>query len=322
MDFGMEGERPIQTTGGLRNTLLVVLATIGGLAILSMVGFVLLIFWLVRPGVTVPAVGSGEKIGVVEIKGVITESEPTLKLLRELGARPDIKAVVVRIDSPGGAVGASQEIYEEIKRLDKKKPVVASLATVAASGGYYVAVGARRIIANPGTITGSIGVIMKLPNLGPLMEKLGIKLNVVQSGALKDLGPINRDPSPKEVKVISSVMDDIHKQFIAAVAEGRGLTIEQVEPLADGRIFSGNQALQYKLVDKLGNFSVAAQEAARLAGIKGEPKLEYPAKDRLSILREMFEETGARALSGVIQRFFISIEPIPLYSIGMPNGQR
>lgn len=300
-------------TAASRSTLLVVLATIGGLALISAAVFFLLIFWMVRPNITGPVTGSGEKIGIVEIKGVITEAEPTLKTLRDLEERTDIKAVVVRIDSPGGAVGASQEIFEEIKRLDRKKPVVASLATVAASGGYYAAVGARRIVANPGTITGSIGVIMKMPNLGALMDKLGIKLNVVQSGALKDLGPINRDPSQEEVKVISGVMDDIHRQFITAVAEGRRLPVGQIEPLADGRIFSGNQALQYRLVDKLGNFSTAIKEAAGLAGIKGEPELVYPEKDRISILRDMLAEKGAEGLSDMAEKFFMSTEPQPSY---------
>ncbi|MGQ9498837.1 MAG: signal peptide peptidase SppA [Dissulfurimicrobium sp.] len=309
----MDNGQPRQTAASPHNTILVVLATIGGLALLSAVGFFLLIFWFARASITGPVTGSGEKIGVVEIKGVITDSESTLKILRGLEERHDIKAVVVRIDSPGGAVGASQEIFEEIRRLDRIKPVVASLATVAASGGYYVAVGARRIVANPGTITGSIGVIMKLPNLRVLMDKLGVKLNVVQSGALKDLGPINRDPSKEEVKVISGVMDDIHRQFIAAVAEGRRLQMGEVEPLADGRIFSGSQALQYRLVDKLGNFSVAIKEAVVLAGIKGKPELVYPEKDRLSILREMLEEKVLEVLSGIAERFFMSAEPQPSY---------
>ncbi|MDA8162105.1 MAG: signal peptide peptidase SppA [Desulfobacteraceae bacterium] len=310
MDNAQPGAR-----SGSRSTLLIVLATIGGLAVFSAAAFFLLIFWMVRPNVMGPVIGSGDEIGVVDIKGVISESEPTLKALRKFGQDPHIKSIIVRIDSPGGAVGASQEIFEEIRRCDQKKPVVASLGTVAASGGYYAAVGAREIIADPGTLTGSIGVIMKLPNIGALMEKLGIKLNVLQSGALKDLGPINRDPSPEEVKVISGVMDDIHKQFIAAVAAGRKLPVGQVEPLADGRIFSGRQALDHKLVDKLGNFSVAIDEAARLAGIKGEPRLVYPEKDRMSILRAIFEEGGAQGILNIAERLLVSVNPRPSYSL-------
>lgn len=305
--------QPQQTSGGSHSTILVVFATIGGLALLSVLGLFLLIFWVARSSITAPVTSSGEKIGIVEIKGVITDSEPTLKILRGLEERRDIKAVIVRIDSPGGAVGASQEMFEEIKRLDRIKPVVASLATVAASGGYYAAVGARKIVANPGTITGSIGVIMKLPNIGALMDKLGVRLNVVQSGALKDLGSINRDPSKEEIKVISDVMDDIHRQFIEAVAEGRKLPVGQVEPLADGRIFSGNQAFKYRLVDKLGNFSIAIKEAATLAGIKGEPELVYPERDRMSILKEMLEEKGLEGLSGIAEKFFMSGGRQPLY---------
>jgi protease-4 len=271
-------------------TFLIVLATIGGLALTTMVAFFTLIFWVSRGGVSTPSVIPGDRIGVVQVKGVIAEPEGALKALRAFGRNDDVKAVVVRIDSPGGAVGASQELYEEIRRLDGEKPVVASLVTVAASGGYYAAVGARHIVSNPGTVTGSIGVIMKIPNVASLLEKLGIRTTVVKSGALKDLGSVTRDLTAEEVDVLEEVLVDVHRQFIQAISESREMPEGEVEPLADGRIFSGRQALDAGLVDELGNLSVAVERAASLAGLSGEPTLVYPQRDRLSILKELLGE--------------------------------
>nr|WP_246325345.1 signal peptide peptidase SppA [Dissulfurirhabdus thermomarina] len=253
--------------------------------------------------------GTGDKVGVVPVTGVIDDPAPTLKALREFRLDASIKAVVVRIDSPGGAVGASQEIYEEIRRLDAVKPVVASMGSVAASGGYYAALGARKIIANPGTVTGSIGVILKIPNLGRLLQKLGIRTTVVKSGKLKDLGSVTRDLTPAERRVLQGVMSDIHRQFIEAVARSRGLEVTAVEPLADGRILSGRQARDAGLLDELGNFSLAVQRAAELARIEGEPTLVYPRKDRMTLLRELLEEEGAEGLARLAGRLADSLRP-------------
>lgn len=288
---------------------LIALATIGSLALLIAVAFWLFVFLLTRSGVSVPVVLGGEKIGVVEVKGIISEPEAALKALREFGRAEDVRAVVVRIDSPGGAVGASQEIFQEIRRLDQKKPVVASLGTVAASGGYYAALGARRIVANPGTVTGSIGVIMKIPNVGPLLEKVGIKTTVLKSGALKDLGPTTRDLTPEERVVLEGVMHDVHRQFVDAVVESRGLDEEHVEVLADGRILSGRQAREVDLVDELGNFGVAVDLAANLANVTGELRLVYPRKDRFSLIRELLEEEGAQGLTHILSRLLQSTSP-------------
>ncbi len=282
--------------------ILVALATIGGLALLGITAFSLMMVWMARGIVFGPSVYHGDKVGVVEIKGVIADPEATLKVLRDFRYNKEIKAVVVRINSPGGAVGASQELYEEIRMLDKKKPVVASLGTVAASGGYYTAIGARYIVADPGTVTGSIGVIAKIPNIKGLMKKLGIKTTVVKCGSFKDMGSITRDMTKEERALLHGVMEDVHQQFIMAVAKSRKLPEKQVSAIADGRIMTGNQALKAKLVDKLGNFSVAVDWAAKLAGIKGRPELVYPTRNRLSALREILEGREADAIGNIFQQ--------------------
>jgi len=259
-----------------------------------------------------PSVYHGDKIGVVDVKGLITEPEATIKALRDFRYNKKIKAVVIRINSPGGAVGASQELYEEILRLDREKPVVASLATVAASGGYYASLGARHIVANPGTVTASIGVIMKVPNIEGLLEKLGIKTTVVKSGTFKDLGSITRDMTEDEQTLLQKVMQDIQKQFVTAVAKSRNLPEEQVSAIADGRIMTGHQALDAKLVDELGNFSVAVDKAASLARIQGRPELVYPKKDRISIMKELLQEAGAKTLGNALRQLLGSSTDNPV----------
>ncbi len=287
---------------GRAHPVLVALATIGGLTLLGITVMFLMGIWMARGLLFGPTVYHGDKVGVVTVKGIIADPEPTLKVLRDFQYNKDIKAVVVRIDSPGGAVGASQELYEEIKRLDRKKPVVASLGSVAASGGYYTAIGARYIIADPGTVTGSIGVIANIPNIKGLMEKLGIRDTVVKCGSFKDIGSITRDMTKEERTLLHGVMEDVHQQFIMAVAKSRRLPEKQVLAIADGRIMTGNQALHARLVDKLGNFSVAVDQAAKLAGIKGRPELVYPAKNRLSVLKEVLEGEETRAMDNILHQ--------------------
>ncbi len=280
--------------------IVIVLATIGGLVLLGFLFTFLLVFFMVRGGVESVGATSVDKIGIVDIKGVITTPEKVLDAMKQFRENNQVKAVVLRIDSPGGAVGASQEIFQEARRLDHLKPVIASLGNTAASGGYYSAAGARYIVANPGTVTGSIGVIMKLPNVEKLLEKLGIKTTVIKSGRLKDLASITRDLSPEERAVLKSVMDDIHGQFIKDVADSRKLSLEKVTSLADGRIFSGHQALELKLVDELGNFSVALDKAAELGKISGKWKAIYPKKDKITAIREILEESGAKTISNLL----------------------
>ncbi len=275
----------------------------------SIVAFFLLVFYATRGGMTgSPVTIDGEGVGVVEIKGTIQDPEEILKALREFKQNENVKAVVVRIDSPGGAVGASQEIYQEIKRVDADKPVVASLGNIAASGGYYVALGARYIVANPGTVTGSIGVIMKIPNFKQLLKKVGIDTTVIKSGKLKDLGSVTRELSEEEKRVLEEVMNDVHLQFMEDVSASRQIPQDRVRTLADGRIFSGRQALKEKLVDELGNFSVAIDKAASLASLEGEPQLIYPKKDRFFIFREMLENEGARIIQKALEGILVSEE--------------
>jgi len=248
-----------------------------------------------------------EGIGVVELKGVILESEETLEHLVAFREEPKIKAIVLRIDSPGGAVGASQEIFDEVRRTSKVKPVVASMGSVAASGGLYVSLGASKIVANPGTLTGSMGVILKFANLTGLFEKIGYKNEVVKSGRLKDIGSPSRAMTGEERQMLQGMIDNVQSQFVQAVSESRSLPAAEVEKIADGRIFSGQQAREYGLVDQLGNFSDAVLLAADLAGMKAEkmPELVYPPEENFSFLRlitgrkneSLLQQTG---LSGPI----------------------
>jgi protease-4 len=222
----------------------------------------------------------GEKVGVIRIEGVITDSRETIEELRRFRDNPNIKAVVLRIDSPGGGVVPSQEIHAEVlkARKDGRLKVVASMGNLAASGGYYIAVATDKIVANPGTLTGSIGVIMELANVQGLLEKVGVQSVVIKSGRYKDLASPFRAMSAEDRALLQSVLDDVHDQFIRAVATGRALKVEQVRDLADGRIFTGRQARTAKLVDELGDLQDSIKLAARLVGIEGEPRVVEPRK--------------------------------------------
>ena len=244
---------------------------------------------------------SGESVGIVEVKGLLLDSKETIKQLHDFRDNQNIKAVVLRIDSPGGVVGPSQEIYEEVKKLTAKKKVVASMGSLAASGGYYIAVPTNMIFANPGTVTGSIGVLMKLSNIEGLQGKIGLKTFVLKSGKFKDAGSPLRPMTGEERAVMQGVIDSMHGQFIRAVAEGRRLPLETVTGLADGRIYSGEQALKLKLVDKLGNLQDAVAEAGKMAGIKGEPEVIYP-PEKKSFLRDLLIEEVVGSIGGLVGR--------------------
>ncbi|HXF94178.1 MAG TPA: signal peptide peptidase SppA [Nitrospiraceae bacterium] len=230
-----------------------------------------------------------DRIALIRVEGVILDAQPTVGELKKFGDSPSIKAIVLRIDSPGGGVVPSQEIYDAVKRVRNKsnKAVVASMGTVAASGGYYIACATDRIIANPGTLTGSIGVIMEMANVEGLLKKIGVEGVVIKSGRFKDIGSPLRKMSDEDRRLLQTVMDDVHQQFIQAVAEGRSLDVAEVQPLADGRIFTGRQAKEAKLVDELGDLDDAIRLAADLAGIEGEPRVVEPRR-RFSI-RELLE---------------------------------
>ncbi|NOY65110.1 MAG: signal peptide peptidase SppA [Nitrospirae bacterium] len=240
--------------------------------IISILIFVLIILsvGLSVIGKRVPLV---DRVAIVRIEGTIVGSQSVIDQLKEYSKDPSVKAVVLRINSPGGAVAPSQEIFEEVKKLRENKPVVVSMGALAASGGYYISAPATKIYANPGTITGSIGVIMEIPNLKGLMDKVGIKTEVIKSGKHKDLASVFRGIGEEERKILQGVLDDVHDQFIKAVAEGRKLPYDKVKSIADGRIFTGRQAKEIGLVDEIGNIEDAIREAARLGGIEGEPHI-------------------------------------------------
>ena len=246
-----------------------------GLLVVAVIGVSLLISMTLDSGWL-----GGEKVGVIRIEGVITDSRETIEELRRFRDNPSIKAVVLRIDSPGGGVVPSQEIHAELlkARKDGRLKVVASMGNLAASGGYYIAVATDKIVANPGTLTGSIGVIMELANVQGLLEKVGVQSVVIKSGRYKDLASPFRAMSAEDRALLQSVLDDVHDQFIRAVATGRAMKVEQVRDLADGRIFTGRQARTAKLVDELGDLQDSIKLAARLVGIEGEPRVVEPRK--------------------------------------------
>jgi protease IV len=226
----------------------------------------------------------GDKIAIVEVRGVITQSSGVIEELQQYLADDGVKAIILRVDSPGGGVGPSQEIYREIMRIksNSKRKVVTSMGSVAASGGYYIASASDLIVANPGTITGSIGVIMQFSNFEDLLKKIGVKGVVLKSGEHKDIGSPFREMTPEEKRIMQEVLDNVHQQFIQAVADGRKLDRSKVAQIADGRILTGEQAKNLGLVDQLGNLQDTIDITAKLAGIVGKPNILYP-KRRISI---------------------------------------
>ena len=233
-----------------------------------------------------PVSRSSNQIASLEIKGTISDSKAFVDELREYGTRPNVKAVIIRIDSPGGGVAASQEIYEAIKkfRAETKKKVVVSMASTAASGGYYIACAADRIFANPGTITGSIGVIAQWYDYSDLLRWAKMQSIVIKSGELKDSGSGFRPMTDQEKIYFQSLIDDMYGQFVSAVSESRKIPEEVVRQLADGRVYTGREAKEKRLVDELGTFQDAVQAAAKMGRITVEPKLLTPAKKRITVL--------------------------------------
>lgn len=222
------------------------------------------------------------KIAIINIESIITQSSNTIRQIKKYADDKSIKAIVLRIDSPGGGVAPSQEIYSEILKVRKNsnKIVVTSMGNVAASGGYYIACASDKIVANPGTLTGSIGVIMTFSNIEELMKKIGLKTEVIKSGKFKDIGSPTREFTEEEKKLLQGVIDDVYDQFVNAVADGRNMDVQKVKELSDGRVFTGRQAFEIGLVDKLGNLEDAVELAAELVGIEGKPKIVTERKER------------------------------------------
>lgn len=240
-------------------------------------------------------------VGLIEVKGMILDSKETIRQLRYFLKQDSVKAVVLRVDSPGGIVAPSQEIYSEVKKFAAKKKIIVSMGSLAASGGYYISAPATMIYANPGTITASIGVILKLSNIEALMDKIGIKSHTLKTGKYKDSGSPLREFSPEDKAMLQSVIDNTHQQFVRAVAEGRKLPIDEVRKIADGRILSGEQAMAIKLVDRLGTLQDAVEEAGKQAGISGEPELLLPPKKKVNYL-DMLAEGAEGTFNGPLGR--------------------
>lgn len=215
-------------------------------------------------------------IGVIQIEGVILESEPVIRKIRMLEENPSVKGIIVRINSPGGAVSPSQEIFSELLRIKAKKKIYTSISSSAASGGYYIAVGTEKIFANPGSMVGSIGVIIQTVNVEELMKKIGIRTETIKSGKNKDIGSSFREMTPGERKLLENVILDTHEQFVTAVADNRPLEIEKVRQIADGRIFTGRQAFEIGMIDGLASFRETVEKLRLDMGIKEEVQLFYP----------------------------------------------
>jgi protease IV len=264
-----------------------------GLVLLSVIGvaFFFLVYGMSSVKGDKATFIAKDRIGVVPVKGVILDSRPVNEVLEKFSKDDSIKAIILPIDTPGGGVGPSQEIFDKVRSVRKKgKTVVASMGSMATSGGYYVACASEKIVANPGSLTGSIGVIMHFTNVEDLFKKVGLRASVIKSGRYKDAGSPFRDMTKEERDLLQALIDDVHEQFVEAVSGSRTLDKEKVKEIADGRIFTGRQALGLKLIDELGDLDRAAEVAATLAQLDGKPELVYPREERRSVWRYMMEE--------------------------------
>ncbi|MBN2332106.1 MAG: signal peptide peptidase SppA [Deltaproteobacteria bacterium] len=241
-----------------------------------------------------------DQIGLIHVRGVIIDAQETIAQLDEMADDPHIKAIIIRINSPGGAVAPSQELYDEIKRIRSIKPVYSSLGTVAASGGYYVACATQKIYANPGTLTGSIGVIMQFANWEKILAKLGVDNTVVKSGPYKDIGSPLRSMSKAEEKLLQEMINDVYNQFVVAVTESRDIPLDSLLTLADGRVFSGRQAYDCGLVDTLGSLQQAVRDLAREVGIAGKPEVTE-IKEKRGIVQYLLGERLAGKLEQTLE---------------------
>lgn len=225
----------------------------------------------------------GEKIGVVPIEGIIGDAGEIIDQINEFADNKNIRAVVLRIDTPGGSVAPAQEIYQAVLELRKKKKVVVSMGSVAASGGYLIAVAADKILANPGTITGSISAVMHHANVEELLKKVGVRSSVIKSGKFKDIGSPTREMTAEERSLIQGIVDDVYDQFVKTISENRKIPLSKIVRLADGRIFTGRQAKELGLIDDLGGLQDAVLLAGRLSGIKEKPEIVYGLKKKTTL---------------------------------------
>lgn len=266
----------------------------GGAFFLFLVAIFALVYFSVRSQQKNSFGGFGDKIGVVDLEGVILNPKDVVDQLRKFADDSSIKAIVLHVDSPGGGAAASEEIYREVLRIrDKnKKTIVASIGTVGASGAYYVSSATSKIFADDASIVGSIGVIAEWYNYEELIKWAKLKAVVLKAGEFKDTGSPTRDLTPAERAYLQGLIDDMHTQFIHSVAVGRKMKDEQIRPLADGKVWTGEQALPLKLVDQIGDFRAAIDDTAKSVGIKGEPTIVHPEKERKSVLDLIFGDAS------------------------------
>jgi len=242
---------------------------------------------------------SGDKVAVLRVEDVILDSQIYLESIETITKDDNVKALVVRIDSPGGSVGPSQEIYSELKELGKDIPIVASIGGVGASGGYYIACAAEKIYANPGAITGSIGVIAQFASYEKLLDWAKVDVEVIKSGKYKDVGSPFREMNKADKQYIQDLIDNVYSQFKSAVADSRHLDTKQIDKVADGKIYTGEQALNLKLIDELGTINDAISMAGDLGGIEGETEVIYFPKKNFSLQDLINSKLDMNILTGV-----------------------
>jgi protease IV len=266
----------------------------GGAFFAFLVAVFLLIYFSVKNDRSSEFGGFGEKIAVVDIDGVIIEPRVVVKQLKKYGDDDSVKAIILHMDTPGGGVAASQEIYSEVRRIreQKKKKIVTSIETVGASGGYYIASASEKIFANPGSIVGSIGVIAEWYNYEELVKWAKLKPITFKTGEFKDTGSPTRELTPAEKQYLQSLINDMYGQFMGAVAEGRKMKLEEVKALADGKVWTGQQAKELKLVDQIGDYHAAIEDTAKAVGIKGEPTIVHPERERRTLLDVLFGDVS------------------------------
>jgi protease-4 len=281
-------------------SLLVVLLLVGGAFLF---GAVVAFFSHAMSGDSRGWLAKGDGIGLVEIGEAIYDSKDVVELLEDFRTDQSVKAVIMRVNSPGGSVAASQEIYKASKKVAGEKPVIASMSTVAASGGYYVVLGATKVLANPGSITGSIGVRLDHVMLEDLLRWAKIRHTTLKSGRFKDIGTFDRPMTPEEKEILQALMDDLHNQFKEDIVLERKLSRDKVDELADGRIYTGREAYELGLVDELGGLVEAIGMAKKLGGIEGEPEIIEKKKFKYEWLGEMMESAASKLAEGFSSGF-------------------
>ncbi len=265
---------------------------------MTLAGIALAVFLAVRGD---EGLAWGDRIALIEINGLIEDDSDYLEQFRRFRRDPSVKGFLVAINSPGGLVGPSQSLYRELRRLrEEGYPVVATIGAVGASGGYYVALGADSIFALPGSLTGSIGVIMELPDVSALLQKVGVEVQVVKSAEHKDIGTMFRPLSPEDRLVLDALIADVYDQFVQAVADERGIPAEEVRLLADGRIYSGRQALHSGLVDRIGNLEDALSAVGRMAGLGEDPRVVRPPEEKFTLLDMLLGRGATSSLTRLV----------------------